>query len=150
MRRTVLLYGISLAILVVLLKLLEYRFFVHDLSLEIYVGIIAILFTAMGVWVGRKLISHKTSEAQIIHQPAPPTPPKFEINEEALKQTGISPREYEVLQEMANGHSNQEIADKLFVSLSTVKTHSANLFIKLDVKRRTQAVQRAKETGLIP
>jgi DNA-binding NarL/FixJ family response regulator len=147
MRRTVLLYGISLAILVLFLKWLEYRFFKRDLSPEIYVGIVAIIFAALGIWAGRKLMSPKMPEIQIMHQPVPQT---FEINEEALKETGISPREYEVLLEMANGLSNQEIADKLFVSLSTIKTHSTNIFIKLDAKRRTQAIQRAKELRLIP
>ncbi len=146
MRKTVLLYSIPLAILIILLKVLEYRFFVRDLSLEMYISIIAVLFATLGIWAGRKLIKPKAPEIQIIHQPAPTT---FQRNEEALKASGISPREYDVLQAMAEGLSNQEIADKLFVSLSTVKTHSANIFMKLDVKRRTQAIQRAKETGII-
>ena len=147
MRRTVLLYGFSLAILVIVLKLLEYRFFVRDLSIEIYIGLIAILFTAMGIWAGRKLVSQNTFQPQPLQQALQE---KFSRNEEALKESGISPREYEVLLAMAEGLSNQEIADKLFVSLSTVKTHSANIFAKLAIKRRTQAIQRAKELGIIP
>lgn len=146
MRRTILLYGIPLAILVVLLKILEYRMLVRDLSTEIYAGIIATLFAALGIWAGRKFFGHNTPEPQII----PQTVPQGNIiNEQALKETGISPREYEVLLGMAEGLSNQEIADKLFVSLSTVKTHSASIFIKLDAKRRTQAVQKAKSLHII-
>jgi len=143
MRRTILLYGIALAVLVFLLKLLEYRFFVRDFSLEFYMGVIAILFTAVGIWTGLKLTRKRkivivTSQAD------------FKVDEELLRQSGISKREYEVLELMARGYSNQEIADKLFVSLNTIKTHSSNLFIKLDAKRRTQAIQKAKERALIP
>ncbi|ELR68291.1 regulatory protein, LuxR [Fulvivirga imtechensis AK7] len=120
---------------------MEYRYFVRDLSLEVYLAVIASLFTALGVWAGAKLIK-KTK----IQQPGV----DFAIDSKKLEETGISTREYEVLELMAQGHSNQEIADKLFVSLSTIKTHTTNLFSKLDVKRRTQAVQRAKELNLIP
>ena len=142
MKRTIVIYGLSMAALLFLLKMLEYRFFVRDLSLEIYVGSIAVLFTVIGVWAGSKLIGKR--KVKVIHQT------HFELDEAALKQLGISQREYDVLQLMADGMSNQEIGDKLFISLSTVKTHSANLFVKLDAKRRTQAIQRAKELRLIP
>jgi two-component system, NarL family, response regulator LiaR len=145
MLRTILLYGISLAILATLLKLLEFQFFVRNLSVEIYIVIIAILFTAVGIWAGRKLVTPKKQIIQTIIDPE-----HFEINTEELKRKGISPREYEVLKLMARGYSNQEIAHQLFISLSTVKTHSANLFSKLEVKRRSQAVQQAKELRLIP
>lgn len=143
MRKTIVLYGISLALLVLVLKVLEYRYFIHDLSLEFYVRLIAIFFAALGAWVGLRLTSKKKN---IISAPFS----DFKLNEDTLKQTGISKREYEVLELIAKGNSNQEIADKLFVSLNTVKTHSSNLFVKLDVKRRTQAIQRAKELRLIP
>jgi two-component system, NarL family, response regulator LiaR len=142
MKRTIILYGLSMAALLFLLKMLEYRFFVKDLSLEIYVGSVAVLFTAIGIWAGSKLIGKR--KVKVIHQT------QFDLDEAALKQAGISQREYDVLQLMADGLSNQEIGDKLFISLSTVKTHSANLFVKLDAKRRTQAIQRAKELRLIP
>ncbi len=143
MRKTVLLYGLSLAVLLLLLKLLEYRLFVRDLSWETYVAVIAVLFTGVGVWAGRKLVGSPTKV--IIQQETP-----FVLNTPALEQTGITGRELEVLQLMAQGHSNQEIADRLFLSLSTVKTHTANLFVKLDAKRRTQAIQRAKALRLLP
>jgi ATP/maltotriose-dependent transcriptional regulator MalT len=101
---------------------------------------IAVLFSALGVWAGLKLTRKKTF---IIS-------PDFVLDESKLEKLGISKREHEVLQLMANGLSNQEIADKLFVSLNTIKTHSSNLFLKLEVNRRTQAVQRGKELRLIP
>jgi two-component system, NarL family, response regulator LiaR len=143
MRKTIILYGLSLALLVLVLKVLEYRYFIRDLSLEIYVGLIAVFFAALGAWVGLRLTGKKKIVASFPQG-------YFKLNEDILKQTGISKREIEVLELMSKGNSNQEIADKLFVSLNTVKTHSANLFIKLDVKRRTQAIQRAKELQLIP
>lgn len=142
MRKTILLYGSLLAALAIILKLLEYRFFVSDLSLEIYMGVIATLFTILGVWVGSQII--KRRKVQMVPSST------FTLDSKILDDTGISTREYEVLELMAQGLSNQEIADKLFVSLSTIKTHTSNLFSKLDVKRRTQAVQRAKEMNLIP
>ncbi|GAB3714513.1 response regulator transcription factor [Spirosoma flavus] len=141
MKRTILLYGLSLAALIVLLKMLEFRFMVHSLSLEIYLGTIAILFTVFGVWAGLKLTRPKTI---LVPQAT------FQFDAKRLDSLGISKREFEVLELMAKGLSNQEIADTLFVSLNTIKTHSSNLFVKLDSKRRTQAIQRAKEIGLLP
>jgi two-component system, NarL family, response regulator LiaR len=144
MRKTILIYGLALALLTILLKALEYRFFVRDLSLEVYVSVIGMLFAALGVWAGTRLIGRrKPAEPPTIHEDF------FVLDEAELKRTGISPREYEVLELMAKGYSNQEIADQLFVSLSTVKTHAANLYMKLDVQRRTQAVRKAKEKRLI-
>jgi two-component system, NarL family, response regulator LiaR len=140
MKRTILLYGLSLAVLIFLLKLIEYKFVVRDLSLEFYIGAIAIFFTVLGVWVGLKLTKKKMV---IITNPA------FQFDQSRIDSLGISKREYEVLELMAKGLSNQEIADKLFVSLNTIKTHSSNLFLKLEVARRTQAVQKAKELQLI-
>jgi len=141
-RKTIILYALLLAVLVFLLKVLEYKFFVRDLSLEFYVGVVAILFTGIGVWVGLKLTRKKI--------PVPSTTLQaFEVNDAALQRAGISAREYEVLEGMAQGLSNQEIADKLFLSVNTVKTHTSNLFVKLDARRRTQAIQKAKALGLI-
>lgn len=140
MKRTVLLYGLALAVLVFLLKYLEYRLIVHDLSIEFYVGLVALFFTGLGIWAGLKL-----TRKQIVI-----VGPDFLLNEAELKRLGISKREHEVLELIANGLSNQEIADKLFVSLNTIKTHSSNLFLKLEVSRRTQAIQKAKELRLIP
>ena len=122
-----------------LLKLFEYQYFVHDLSAEFYIGIIALFFTCLGVWIGFKLTRKPTSNASSKTIVELIQPEKFDI----------SKREYEVLQLIGQGLSNQEIAEKLFVSLNTVKTHTSNLFTKLDAKRRTQAIQRAKELGLL-
>jgi DNA-binding CsgD family transcriptional regulator len=143
MLRTILLYAASMALLIFILKFVEYRFLVRDLSLEFYLGLVAVFFTVIGIWAGLRITGKKTI---IITQPST----AFKLDEEIMKQWGISKREYEVLELMATGLSNQEIADKLFVSLNTVKTHLSNLFIKLDVKRRTQAIQKAKELRLIP
>ena len=140
MKKTILIYGASLAALVALLKFMEYRYFIRDLSLEFYVGAVALLFTGLGLWAGLKLTRRKTVLVN----------PNFVLNEAELKQLGISPRELEVLKLIAKGLSNQEIADQLFVSVNTVKTHTSNLFLKLDVKRRTQAIQKAKELQFIP
>jgi len=146
-KRIIIWYGLALAILVFLLKFLEYRYIVRDLSLEFYLGVIAILFTTVGIWLGLKLTRKK-----VITISAPTSSPDtiFQLDEQILQQKGISKREYEVLELMAKGHSNQEIADKLFVSLNTIKTHTSNLFIKLEAKRRTQAIERAKQLRLLP
>lgn len=140
MRRTILIYGVAMAVLIGLLKFVEYRFIVRDIPLEIYVGVVAVTFTALGVWAGLRLTRPKVIE----------TGTQFLLDEANLRKVGISKREYEVLDLIAQGLSNQEIADKLFVSVSTVKTHTANIFAKLDARRRTQAIQRAKELHIIP
>jgi NarL family two-component system response regulator LiaR len=140
MKKTIFFYGLSLAVLIFLLKYLEYRLLIRDLSAEIYAGVLAVFFTALGVWAGLRL-----TRKQVIVTGSP-----FILNESALRQLGISKREHEVLKLAANGLSNQEIAGKLFVSLNTVKTHLSNLFLKLEVNRRTQAIQKAKELRLIP
>lgn len=140
MTRTVLIYGISLAVLIALLKYIEYRFLLRDFTLEFYVGLVAVIFTGLGIWVGPRLMRRKVVIVS----------PDFVLNESALQRLGISKREHEVLELMAKGHSNQEIAEKLFISVNTVKTHLGNLFLKLEASRRTQAIQRAKELRLIP
>lgn len=124
---------------------MEYRYIIRDLSLEFYLIVVATLFTTVGIWLGLKLTRKRVVT---VHVPVAST--AFEFNEQAMLQTGISKRELEVLTLMAQGLTNQEIADKLFVSLNTVKTHSSNLFLKLEVKRRTQAIERAKQLRLIP
>lgn len=141
--RKAILYGLTLALLVFFLKMIEYKFFVRELRVEIYIGIIAVMFTILGVWAGLKLTRPKKVIVTVAQT-------AFQRNEANLRSTGISKREHEVLELMAQGLSNQEIADRLFVSLNTVKTHSSSLFVKLGVKRRTQAIQRGKELQLIP
>jgi DNA-binding NarL/FixJ family response regulator len=140
MLRTALLYGAALAALTGLLKYFEYRYFVRDLSLEFYLGAVALVCAGLGVWAGLRLT----------RRTPPVIPPDFRPDPDALARLGISPREREVLELIAQGLSNQEIAARLFVSPHTVKTHSSSLFAKLDARRRTQAVSRAKELGLLP
>ena len=140
MRRTVILYGLAMAVLLGLLKLIEYKYFVRDIPLEFYIGSVAVMFTALGIWAGLRLTRPK-----IIKVAGP-----FERDDAALKRTGISGREFEVLELIAAGLSNQDIADRLFVSTSTVKTHVSNLLAKLDASRRTEAIARAKEMRIIP
>ncbi|MCU0327241.1 MAG: LuxR C-terminal-related transcriptional regulator [Spirosomaceae bacterium] len=139
------LYGISLAVLLFLLKWLEIRFVVINHAFEIYAGIIAVLFTALGIWLSMKLTKPKV-QIQVIEKEVGE---EFILNEDELNRLGLSKRELEVLQLMADGLSNQEIANKLFVSLNTIKTHSSKVFEKLDVKRRTQAIEKAKRLSLI-
>ncbi len=146
MKKTVLVYGLLGGVLIAVLKLVEYRFLVLEHSLEIYGGIIALLFAGLGIWLGLKLT--KTRETVVIREV--PVAGPFRRNEMELANFGITPRELEILEAMAAGLSNREIAGKLFVSENTVKTHAARLFDKLSARRRTQAVQRAKEAGLIP
>ena len=148
MKKTVLLYGILGGVLIAVLKVVEYRYLVLEHSLEIYGGLVALLFSALGIWLGLKLT--RTRETVVVREvPVAVTGP-FARNELRLEQLGITPRELEILEAMAGGFSNREIAERLFVSENTVKTHAARLFDKLSARRRTQAVQRAKEAGLIP
>ncbi|MFN0279506.1 MAG: response regulator transcription factor [Pyrinomonadaceae bacterium] len=140
MRRTILIYGIAMAVLLGLLKVVEYQYFVRNIPLEFYIGLVAVMFTAIGIWAGLRLTRPK-----IIEISGP-----FELDGSTLQKFGISKREHEVLELLSQGLSNQEIAEKLFVSMSTVKTHVSNVLAKLDASRRTQAVRRAKELRLIP
>ena len=154
MKKTVLLYGILGGLLVAALKFVEYRFLVVEHSLEIYGGIVAVLFSALGIWLGLKLTRPRetviTREVPVeVRVPVPVTGP-FVRNQARVEQLGITARELDILEAMAAGLSNREIAERLFVSENTVKTHAGRLFDKLSAKRRTQAVQLAKEAGLIP
>lgn len=149
-----LIYGLCGGLLIVALKLGEYRFIVLEHSVEIYGGLIALVFACLGIWLGLKLTGKKeiiVERERIVEREVPVfTAPQFAKNEERLRELAITKRELEILELIAGGMSNREIADKLFVSENTVKTHSSRLFDKLSAKRRTQAVQIGKELGLIP
>jgi len=139
-------YGVILALLLLVLRWLEIRFIILHYSFELYAAGIAILFTALGIWLALKLSKPKVIEKEIYVS----APSNFVLNEDALLELGLSSRELEVLQLMAAGKSNQEIADALFLSLNTIKTHSSRLFEKMEVKRRTQAIELGKKLSLIP
>jgi DNA-binding CsgD family transcriptional regulator len=145
--RDIVLYGLCGGVLIVVLKLTEYRFLVIEHSLEIYGALVATLFAGVGIWLGQTLTRKKP--AVVIKEVAVPAQP-FVVNEARVKELGITPRELEILGLIAGGLSNREIAERLFVSENTVKTHSSRLFDKLGAKRRTQAVQLGKATLLIP
>ncbi len=142
---TIVWYGLALGLLLAALQLAQYRLLVLDHALELYVALIAVLFTVVGVWAGQRL----TRKKKTTFPPEPSPVLQGADLEKALEKLGITPREYEVLQLIAQGLSNQEIAGRMFVSLNTVKTHTSNLFSKLDAQRRTQAVQKAQSLGLL-
>jgi NarL family two-component system response regulator LiaR len=148
MKKHILIYGLCGGVLIVLLKLVEYRFLVVEHSVEIYGGLIALLFAVLGIWLGLKLTKNK--ETVVIREVLLPATQSFTLNEARLHELGITRRELEILELIAGGLSNREIAEKLFVSENTVKTHSSRLFDKLSAKRRTRAVQIGKELRLIP
>ncbi len=148
MTKTVILFGISMALLLALMKGFEYMFFTKDMALEVYIGIVGVFCTLLGSWIGWKLTRPKVSPgSQEVETPAEnQTGNGFFVSNDY----GLSPREHEVLVLIAKGLSYQEIADQLFVSITTVKTHASNIFSKMDVQRRTQAVMLAQKTGLLP
>jgi two-component system, NarL family, response regulator LiaR len=158
-KKTVLLYGGLAGALIAVLRLVEYRFLVVEHALEIYGGLVALLFSALGIWLGLRLtrpretvIVREVPVPVLVRDPAPapvtePTP--FAPDAARLERLGITRREHEVLQLIAVGLSNREIAERLSVSENTVKTHASRLLDKLNARRRTEAVQLAKEAGLI-
>jgi ATP/maltotriose-dependent transcriptional regulator MalT len=146
--RSFFLYGASLAILLLLMKWLEWRFVVIDHALELYAGAVAILFTGLGIWLAKKLTRTKTN-TMIVEKQVFVKTDHFVLNEVELARLRLSKRELEVLQLMADGLSNLQIAERLFVSLNTIKTHSSKIFEKLEVQRRTQAVEMARKLNII-
>ena len=152
MKRHVLIYGLIGGILITLLKWSEYRFLVIEHSFEIYGGLIAATFAFLGIWLGLKLT---TAKQRIVVKEVPVPVPvaaaagTFVPDEGKRETLGITRRELEILELIAQGLSNREIAGKLYVSENTVKTHSSRVFDKLGARRRTQAVQLGKEFGLL-
>jgi ATP/maltotriose-dependent transcriptional regulator MalT len=139
-----------MGIMVFVLKWLQWKYIITDNSLDIYIGLIAVFFTLLGIWVATQLVKSKTRTVIVEKEIYLSQPDDFTINETELKKLNLTTREYEVLQLLTQGYRNAEIADKLFLSLSTVKTHVSNLFVKMDVKNRTQAVEKAKRLKITP
>jgi len=148
MRRHILLYGILAGLLIAGLKLIEYRWLLLQHSLEIYGGLVAAIFAALGIWLGLRLT--RPTEKVVVREVLVPAPATFVRDEQKLEALGITPRELEILELIAQGLSNREIAERVNVSENTVKTHSSRVFDKLGARRRTQAVQLGKELRLIP
>jgi two-component system, NarL family, response regulator LiaR len=147
MKRHVLIYGLIGGILIALLRWTEYRFLVVEHSIEIYGALIAATFAVLGIWLGLKLTGKRQT---IVVREVHPAEGPFISDERKREDLHITRRELEILELIAQGLSNREIAEKLFVSESTVKTHSSRVFDKLGARRRTQAVQLGKEFGLLP
>lgn len=148
MKRHVLIYGLIGGVLIAALKWTEYRFLVLEHSLEIYGGLIAAVFAVLGIWLGLRLTT-KQPTTPVNDIPVRAGDP-FLPDEKKREDLSITRRELEVLELIAQGMSNREIAARLYVSENTVKTHSSRVFDKLGAKRRTQAVQLGKELGLLP
>jgi len=148
--RQSLLYGLSLAGLLFLLKWIELRYVIIDHAFQIYTGLIAVIFTVLGIWLALNFSQRKTAATIIKEGNADDGKTDLSPLTSASNKPCLSKRELEVLKLMAQGLSNDEIAKSLFISLNTVKTHSSKLFEKMEVKRRTQAIDLAKKTGIIP
>ena len=147
MKRDILLYGLSGGLLIAALRFVEYRFLVLEHSVEIYGALIALVFAAIGIRLG--LTFTRKEEVLVVREvPVPATP--FVRDNEKVSELGITPRELEILEQIASGKSTREIAEALFVSENTVKTHASRLFDKLGARRRTLAVAEAKRLRLIP
>jgi DNA-binding CsgD family transcriptional regulator len=147
MFRHVISYGVICGVFIGGLKLVEYRWLVLEHSIEIYGAIVALVFAALGIWLGLKLT--RPEKVVEVREVRIPVSGAFERDDKQLQALGITPRELEMLEHVAAGLSNREIAARVFVSENTVKTHLSRLFDKLGAARRTQAVQRAKELRLI-
>ncbi len=147
MKRHVLIYGLIGGILIAVLKWTEYRFLVIEHSIEIYGGLTAATFAVLGIWLGLKLTG--TKERVVVKEVLVPAGEPFVPNERKREDLGITRREFEILELIAQGMSNREIAGRLYVSENTIKTHSSRVFDKLGAKRRTQAVQLGKKFGLL-
>lgn len=151
--RSVIVFGIAAGVLILAMQLVEYRFLVVERSVEIYGAIVAGAFAAAGIWIGLKLTKTKVVPVEVpvevrVEVPVPAGP--FVLNTAKVDELGLTPRELEVLGLIAEGLSTKEMAERLFVSDNTVKTHANRVLEKLGASRRTQAVQVAKQFGLIP
>ncbi|WP_420387744.1 response regulator transcription factor [Roseivirga sp.] len=139
MLKIVIRFGLIIAALLILFQLSKVSLFIPDMSRDLILGLVGAAFIGLGIYLGLKFRKVEVVEVG----------PDFEIDQKQIEHLGLTEREMEVLQLIAEGYSNGEIGDRLFLSENTIKTHVSNLFVKLDVKRRTQAVTRAKELRII-
>lgn len=141
-------WGLTGGVLITVLKLIEYKHFVHAYPTEVYGGLVAVIFTVVGVYLGR--LWARGREVVVVKEVRPPGDGPFEPDARKLVELAITRREHEILDLIAEGLSNREIAERIFVTENTVKTHAYRLFDKMGVRRRVQAVQRGRELGLLP
>jgi len=134
-KKTVFVFSALIVALLLLFKLSEYTYLSGNISIEIAIGTVAIVFFIVGIYINKKSLKKEKIDF---------------IDHQKIEGLGISKREYEVLVQISKGFSNKEIADVLFLSESTIKTHVSNLLVKLDSKRRTQAIQKAKDLHILP
>lgn len=144
------LYGGAIGVLVSALKWLQWKYLTTGNSAPIYLGLMALFFTFLGTWIAMQLTAQKAAPVFIEKEVYPALPDNHTINETELKKLNLTAREYEVLRFLARGTTNAEIAEKLFLSLSTVKTHVSSLFVKMNVKNRAQAVEKANRLKITP
>lgn len=136
MAKTVILYAIALAAAAAALQWVEYRYLAHAFSFEIYLALVAVAFLVLGAWVARRLTPR-------------PAPAEFAVNQAAIRSLGLTPREHDILQRLASGQSNKELARTLDISPNTIKTHLARLYEKLEVRNRIEAIEKARWLALI-
>ncbi len=145
----ILLYALAIATFIFILKWIQWKFLIVENAIHIYVGLIAILFTILGMWFTTQLLKPKTQtvfvEKHIIIQ----EPENFCLNQTALKKLNLTNREYQVLTLIVKGLSNAEVANELFLSLSTIKSHASSLYVKMNVKNRYQAMIKAKKMNIV-
>lgn len=143
---SIILFGAAMALLILVLKYFEYRYFIGSLDAEIYIAVVSVIFTGLGMWIGYKILSNKKSITIIKEVEKNDS---IEIDQNQLDILNFNNREYEILKLISTGMTNREISEELFIAIPTVKTHTSNLYSKMDVKNRTQAVHKARTMKLI-
>ncbi len=147
--RHIILYGLVTGSLILGLKFLQWNFLIIENAIDIYIGLIAIIFTLLGAWITTQLIKPKTQIGFVAQQNRMHQSNEFILNKAGLTSLNLTNREYEILKLIAQGYSNSDIADQLFLSISTIKTHASNLYIKMNVKSRFQAIALAKKMKIV-
>ena len=147
--RSIIIFGLILALLLFVMKILEYRYFIGSLETELYTTGVAAFFTIIGIWLGINLLKPKKVVEKVVEIVEVPSTPQSEIDQEKLTTFGFNDREYEILKLISEGLTNKEIGERLFIAVPTVKTHTSNLYSKLDVNSRTQAIHKAQNLNII-